>query len=382
MDYTVTIFEQEEESLNIIKNYFEDIAGYTVKNYFTDYQDGYSKIQADLPDVLIINITSEEALSYVKKLSESGCKVIALNSKWTTGKAIRTMRAGAADFISIPVIKNELAEALQKLAQTEITSDTKNRVLTVFSNKGGIGKTAIAVNLAVELAKITKEKVALLDLNLQLGDVSAFLDIKPTFDISYVLNSNLEKDEDFILKTFEKYKNLELYILAEPAFAENAKDIKPKQISMLLNSLRKIFSYIIIDMSSAIDEKSATILDNSDLILFPTIINIPAIRNCQRCMEWFGRMGYNDNKTKILVNRYVENDEINITDFETALGREVYWKIPNNYFTIMSAINKGVPVSEINEDSNITCSLRDLAIKISDSIIEQNITERVNSKTV
>ena len=382
MDYTVTIFEQEEESLNIIKNYFEDIAGYTVKNCFTDYKNGYTMIKADLPDVLIINITSEEALSYVKEFSELGCKVIALNSKWTTGKAIRTLRSGAVDFLSVPVIKNELAECLQKLALPEVSSGTKNRVLTVFSNKGGIGKTAIAVNLAVELAKITKEKVALLDLNLQLGDVSAFLDVKPTFDISYVLNSNIEKDEDFILKTFEKYKNLELYILAEPAFAETAKDIKPKQISMLLNSLRKIFSYIIIDMSSAIDEKSATILDNSDLILFPTIINIPAIRNCQRCMDWFERMGYNENKTKILINRYVENDEINITDFETALGREVYWKIPNNYFTIMSAINKGVPVSEINEDSNITCSLRDLAIKISDSIIEQNITERVKSKTV
>ena len=382
MDYTVTIFEQEEESLNIIKNYFEDIAGYTVKNSFTDYQDGYSAIKNDLPNILIIDVTGEEALMYIRKAAELGCKVIALNSKWTTGKAIRTLRAGASDFISIPVIKNELTESLQKLALPEVSSDTKNRVLTVFSNKGGIGKTAIAVNLAVELAKITKEKVALLDLNLQLGDVSEFLDVKPTFDISYVLNSNIEKDEDFILKTFEKYKNLELYILAEPAFAETAKDIKPKQISMLLNSLRKIFSYIIIDMSSAIDEKSATILDNSDLILFPTIINIPAIRNCQRCMDWFGRMGYSENKTRILVNRYVENDEINITDFETALGREVYWKIPNNYFTIMSAINKGVPVSEINEDSNITCSLRDLAIKISDSIIEQNITERVKSKTV
>lgn len=382
MSYTVTIFEQEEESLNIIKNYFEEITGYTVKNCFTDYEDGYSAIKNDLPDILVIDVTGEEALIYIRKAAELGCKIIALNSKWTTGKAIRTLRAGASDFISVPVIKSELTESLQKLALPENTSENKNRVMTVFSNKGGIGKTAIAVNLAVELAKITKEKVALLDLNLQLGDVSAFLDVKPTFDISYVLNSNIEKDEDFILKTFEKYKNLDLYILAEPAFAETAKDIKPKQISMLLSALRKIFSYIIIDMSSAIDEKSAAILDNSDLILFPTIINIPAIRNCQRCMEWFGRMGYNEAKTKILVNRYVENDEINISDFETALGREVFWKIPNNYFTIMSAINKGVPVSEINEDSNITCSLRELAIKISDSIIEQNITERVKTKTV
>ena len=381
MDYTVTIFEKEEESLNIIDNYIKEILGYEVNNCFQDYENGFIKLRESVPDIVLIHVYEEIDLDYIKQFVELGCKVIAMNSRWTTAKAIKTLRAGAVDYISMPVIKTDLEESLKKVNQTVQQSETKGRILTVFSNKGGIGKTAIATNLAVELAKITKEKVALLDLNLQLGDVSTFLDVKPTFDISYVLNSNVEKSEEFILNTFEKYKNLDLYILAEPAFAENAKDIRPKQISLLLNSIRKIFSYIIIDMSSSIDEKAVSILDNSDLILFPTIINIPAIRNCQRCMELFSRMGYNESKTRIIVNRYVENDEIKISDFETALGREVYWKIPNNYFTIMSAINKGVPVSEINEESNITVSLRDLAISISDSIIENNITERVKNKT-
>jgi len=379
MEYSVVLFEQKKSSREIIKMYFEESTSFCLNKIFEDYSEGYDYIKSEKPDFVIINTTkkTETCLELVKQISDLGIKVIIISSDFTASNVIKSLRSGASDFLPIPVIKDDLFSTLEKLTTTQNNSETKCRILTVFSNKGGIGKTAIASNLAVELARITKEKTALLDLNFQLGDISTFLDLKPTFDVSYVLNNKAPKDENFLLSTFEKYKDLNLYILSEPAFAEKSKSITPSQIISLLNAVRKTFSFVIIDMGTIIDEKSQAILDNSDIIFLTAIINLPSIRNCQRCLELFDQMGYSKSKTQIIINRYVENDEIKIEEVEKALDKEIYWKIPNNYFTIMSAINKGVPVSDINYESNLTTSFRELAITLSDSIIEQNIAERV-----
>ena len=148
------------------------------------------------------------------------------------------------------------------------------------------------------------------------------------------------------------------------------------QISKLFDVLKETFSYIIVDTGSSFDGKTITVLDNSDLILLVTIVNLPAIRNCQRCLELFDRLGYSKEKVKIVLNRYMENEEIKTEDVEDDLDKKIYWKIPNNYFTIMSAINKGIPVGMVNEDSNIAHSYRDLAAILSDSVITQNSTKK------
>ena len=118
-------------------------------------------------------------------------------------------------------------------------------------------------------------------------------------------------------------------------------------------------------------------LENSDLIFLVTIVNLPALRNCQRCLELFEKMGFDDDKTQVLVNRYMENDEIKAEDVEEVLGRKIYWKIPNNYFSMMSAINKGVPVSEINPDSNVAVSYKNLALMVSDSVYRQKLMKKL-----
>ena len=109
--------------------------------------------------------------------------------------------------------------------------------------------------------------------------------------------------------------------------------------------------------------------------MFTTIVNIPALRNAQRCLNLFQTRRYPKNKVKIIVNRYMENDEIKIEDIENTLAEKVYWRVPNNYFTIMEAINKGVSISEVNPSSNISNNFRDFATKVSDEIIEQSVMQ-------
>ena len=331
------------------------------------------------PNLIIVDISqkTQMALDIIVKISNTlkNSKIIVLSYDMSPETVIKALRAGAREFLVKPLIENEFLQSVEKLKDLilgNINDTTKCKVITTFSNKGGIGKTAIATNLAVELANMTKERVALVDLNMQMGDVTTFLDLNPSFDTAYVIN-NLERiDEGFLLSTLEKYNNTSLYVLADPPDLEQAEVITSDNITTLINVLRNVFSYIIIDTTASFDGKTITALDNSDLVLLITIINLPSVRNCQRCFDLFKRLGYTKDKIKIIVNRYMENDEIKVEDVEEVLGHPVYFKIPNNYFTIINAINKGLPVCEINPHSNIAKSFKELAALLSDNFTYSN----------
>ena len=212
-------------------------------------------------------------------------------------------------------------------------------------------------------------------MNLQLGDISTFLNLNPPFDVNYVIRNLIDKEEDTLIRAFEKYKDSSMYVLADPSYIEQSESITPQEIEKLFKALKKVFPYIIVDMSANIDPNSLKILDLSDWILFTSIVNIPAIRNAQRCLNLFRSRRYPEGKVKIVINRYMENDEITLEDIENTLGQKVYWKVPNNYFTIMDAINKGETIAEVNPASNIGSSFRDFASKVSDDIIEQTVIQ-------
>lgn len=373
---SIVIIDSEETSRNVVKNYIQDITDIFLDAEFDNIHDAYNFIIENRSHVIIVDISEnpDEKFEFINKVTSINkqAKIIVTSYNTDADLVIRSMRNGAREFLTKPVKEKEIQNAVMKMRDLTLGNlfdNNKCKIISTFSNKGGIGKTAIAVNLALELANLTKEKVALLDLNLQLGDVTTFLDLNPGFDISYVANNLNRVDETFLLSTLEKYKDTSLYVLADPPYLEQAEDITPEQISRLFDVLKETFSYIVVDTGSNFDGKTITVLDNSDLILLVTIVNLPAIRNCQRCLELFERLGYTKEKAKIVLNRYMENEEIKTEDVEDVLDRKIYWKIPNNYYTIMSAINKGIPVGIVNPDSNIAKNYRELAAMLSDNIV-------------
>lgn len=371
---SIIVLDSNENSQEIIKLYIEELGFKGDIKLFGDYKQGIEEIKNSTPAPIVFIDISEntpeinETIDTVRLFTT---KIVITSTDYSTNNIVRAMRLGAKEFLPKPVIKNDLKRVLEILYNTETKdNDTASKIITIYSNKGGIGKTTIASNFAVELAKTTRDKVALIDLNLQLGDISTFFNLNPSFDVAYFIKNFLDKKEDTILKSFEQFKDTGLYILSDPTYIEQSESITPLQIENLFKVLKRVFPYIIIDMSSNINPNSLKILDCSDIILFTTIVNIPAIRNAQRCLNLFKSRRYPAGKVKIIINRYMENDEIKPEDIEATLGEKIYWKIPNNYFSIMESINKGVPVCEVNSNSNIANSFKDFAGKISDEIIE------------
>lgn len=373
------IYSEELSTTEVIKLYLQEYADMEI--LVVDSDEKAYKLSQNDNTILIVDLSQEkkQKLDLITKVQNNfpAVKILALSDNPSVNLIIDIMRAGAKEFLPVPIIKNEFIEAINKLmAENSCVKEKNNcKIITVYSNKGGIGKTSLATNLALELAKVTKENVALIDLNFQTGDITTFLDLKPSFNISYMLE-NLDKiNETFLLSTLERYKRTSLYVLADPPYFKQADTIKPNLIGKLFNILKETFSYIIVDAEASFDGKNIAALDNSDLILLVTVANLPALRNTQRCLELFDKLGYDKNKTQIVVNRYMENDEIKSQDVEKVLSKNIYWKIPNNYFAIMSAINKGIPVSDINSSTNVAQSYRELAKYISDNLYKQNMQQ-------
>ena len=375
---SVFILDKNEQSRNITKSFIEGLEFIENIEVFDNYKQGYEAIKNSQNPIVIMDISEEfaELNDIADNIKLCTSKIIITSLDYSTNTIIKALRLGAKEFLPKPILKDDLIRVLTMLNSVSAENDSsQSKIISVYSNKGGIGKTTIAVNLAAELARVTKDKVALIDLNLQLGDISTFLNLNPPFDVNYVMRKLVDKSEDILIKGFEKYKDTSLYILADPSYIEQSESITPAMVTTLFAALKKIFSYIVIDMSSSIDSISLKILDSSDWILFTTIVNIPAIRNAQRCLNLFRSRKYPKDKVKIIINRYMDNDEINLEDIENTLGETIYWKIPNNYFTIMEAINKGETITEINAKSNIGNNFRDFATRVSDDIIEQSIIQ-------
>ncbi len=377
------ILSDEYSTYEVLKLYLSEFENIDLLEQTTDYQSIVDKLsQIPNKSIFIVDLSKDEQnkLDLILNVSRQchNCKILALTDNPSIDLIIKLMRAGTNEFIPIPLIKNEFFQGINKLISESEEPKRNNRckIISVFSNKGGIGKTSLAVNLAVELANSTKENVALMDLNFQMGDITTFLNLKPSFNISYMLE-NIEKiNETFLLSTLERYKNSSLYVLADPPYFKQADNIQPRQISKLFDTLKETFSYIVVDAEASFDGKNIAALDNSDLILLVTSANLPALRNSQRCLELFNKLGYDKDKVKIIINRFMENDEIKEDDIERLLCKQIYWKIPNNYFAVMSAINKGVPLCEINSSTNTAQSYKDLTQYLLDNLLRQNMIKK------
>lgn len=377
------IIDSEETSRELIANYLETVDDVNIIQQFKDILAAQDYIIENRPPLVIVDITKKTniSLDVISKLTTlvKNIKIIVLSYDTESDIVIKALRAGAREFLVKPLIEKDFIAAVQKMKDLilgNINDTTKCKVITTFSNKGGIGKTSIAVNLAMEIANITKEKVALVDLNMQMGDITTFLNLDPSFDTSYVINNLDRIDETFLLTTLEQYNKTSLYVLADPPDIEQAEIITSEDITTLINILRNVFSYIVIDTTSSFDAKTITALDNSDLILLVSIINLPSIRNCQRCFDLFKKLGYSKDKIKLIINRYMEADDIKIEDVEEVLDHKVFFKIPNNYYTIINSINKGIPICDASPNSNICKSFKQLGALLSDNYSYNNKTSK------
>ena len=315
----------------------------------------FDEIRSMEPDIVIIDLAPDKeqgilTLEKIVEISKHSHAFVSGNSS-DAETILRSMRSGAKEFLSRPMESGPLFEAIERVGRihTVVNKEKKRygKCFTFFSAKGGTGSTVISTNFAVSLAEQTKKPTILLDLDMQLGEVSLFLGIKASFNVVDVAD-NIHRMDTSLLKGFVKKHASGLDVLSAPDSLDKVETVGASQVGQILQFLKNNYEYVVVDTSNSFDDYTVAALDQSSTIFLISNTDLPSLRNAQRCLSIFERMGYKKEKIQLLINRYQKSLEIRGKDIEETLNFPVYWFFPNDWPTIINSVNSGVPLSGAN----------------------------------
>jgi pilus assembly protein CpaE len=302
----------------------------------------------------------------VKKYPSVSVYLACQKFKCHQGLLLTAMRLGVREFFPIPFeddLKAAVGRLTEKVSSSQESSPAaRGRLACLISSKGGSGSTFIATNLAVSLFQQYRRSTALVDLNLQLGDVSLFMNLKPQSTIAD-LAKNIERLDGVLLLEMMTKHSTGVQVLAAPKRLEEAGLLSATHLQKAYSLLKTMFDWVVVDLPIAFDESMLATCQNADEILLVTLLNIPALRNTKRYLEIFWRLGYPRDRVRVLVNRYYRGAEGSLSpkEAEKALGHPIFHSIPNDYKAAISAINQGLPLRELVPNTPIVKAFDELA---------------------
>ncbi len=277
---------------------------------------------------------------------------------------LRAMRSGVHEFVLFPPDREEFAAAVDRLMRRMQSEAQRGKVFAIYSGKGGVGCTTIAVNLSDGFARNhPTARVALADLVVAGGDVRVLLNLKPAYDMGDLV-TKLDRLDTDLLRSLLTATSRGVWALPGPDDPEYDNKLDGNVIGNILEHFRHDFAFTVLDCEHHLSERTLTALDAADRILLVTELTVPALRSTKRSLALCGRLGYPDEKMCVVVNRYQSGEVLSLADASEVLKHEIFWKIPNDYRAAASAMAKGVPIAEHETDSKLAASYKQLAAKL------------------
>ena len=336
--------------------------------------EGYQVQSSDnkhRPDLLIFEMgtdTEKEFRVIESLLNSNSVGEVFLTSENTEQSVLRNaMRIGAKECFSQPLEKQEVIRALERFKTRRKKSGHQENVksgqiIDVIGSKGGVGATTIAVNLAVSIAETKKaQSVALVDMNMLFGDIPIFLALKPNYNWGEITKDIARLDATFLMNILSKHSS-GVHVLPSPSHLNGNQPVTPETIEHLLSLMQGMFDFVVIDGGQSLNKTSLRILEMSDDVLLVSLLSLPYLANTNKLLTSFANFQYlPKERIKIVINRYLKKSQVSLKDAEDAINREIFWTIPNDYKTTMSAINQGKALAQFAAKSAVTRNLKELA---------------------
>ncbi|GAW92839.1 response regulator [Calderihabitans maritimus] len=326
--------ENGEEAVKMAENLKPDIVLMDVNMPLMDGIAATEAISCHVPETSVIIISIQGEQEYLRK----------------------AMMAGASEYLVKPFSGDELAGTIRKVyaarrkreggtkvAETRLVEkEERGKIIAFFSGKGGVGKTTLATNFAVALARSEKGKVVLVDLDLQFGDIALFLNLDPRRTISGLVQEKDQMDdelmESYLIPHFSGVK-----ILAAPSFPQEAELVSWEDVEQILEYLKEKYQYVIVDTACFFHDINISLLDVADHILLVTARDLASLKNLRSLAEILEQLQYHQ-KVGVVVNRLGSAGEVEGSIFKKALKYPVVGQIPEASKLVTESVNQGIPV--------------------------------------
>lgn len=369
----VAIVDPDDVSRASMKNLLLGVDSLWLEADCSRYEFFIDVLDQATPDIAIISLDSDsvKGLSLIQQVSRQvpRCSVLAVSGSQEGSLILQAMRNGAREFLNLPLHLEDILAALDRVrsspsgmnsASTE-TRIRSSRVIAVAGVEGGVGCTSLAVNLACMLARHEGNTVAILDLDLSLGDADVWLDLIPDYTIQDVAE-NIQRIDYSLLKRSLTQHDCGAYLLPRPVQMSDRSSVNGETLKRVISLLKSTFSHLILDLSKNYGELEMAALKSADTILLLSHLDLPGLRNVVRLNQYFEDYeGIND-KVRVILNRMgIEDTQISMSKAKETIGREIFCQLPNDYQAMVESRNNGVPLIQQAPKARITKAIEAVA---------------------
>lgn len=354
----VMIADDIEETRSVIKKILQmeedkfEIAGEAVNG-----QESYDLIPKYMPDVILmdINMPVMNGLEATEKITEAypSIIVIIMSVQGENEYLKRAMFSGAKEYIIKPFNYNDLTKTIEatynkhkhkNIEPKPKEEGTKNaKIITMYSSKGGVGKSVLSINSGIILSNNLNKKTLLIDMDLQYGDISLMLNKFTEKNMLDMIDDN-QVDSYESMKPYLSKFNDNLDILLAPRNPDSAEYIGKDAVEKIIYKLKEFYDVIVIDTGVNYNDLTLYILDISEFILFVTNMEIVSLKNTKLGLSVMKAINYDSNKVKLIVNGATNKYGVKEKDLEEVFKEKIYCIIPEDIKNIRESINKGVPI--------------------------------------
>jgi len=355
----ILLADSETERLDLV-DMLKNIDYILLIGDFIDEEDAWRMMERSPADILLVGAGSNgEHYAFTQKISSHypQAGVIMIEGELQEETMHNALFAGATDVLIKPIdpeklmnaiyrihqLKERIGTAKQEAPQKKIRKSELGQVYTVFSTKGGVGKTFVSINLAAALAKDSQKRVVLVDLDLDFGNAALALNLYPKFTISDVIDDIRHVDSDLIESYLIPHES---GIKLLPANSQPSLNefINAEHIRIILEALRESFDYVIVDMPARFFETIMPALALADYLLVITTPEISSVRNIKSMLVTLKDLNFPQSKIRIVLNKADNRGDIKKNDVEATLNKKVDASIGFDYRRVLSSLNRGVPL--------------------------------------
>jgi len=362
----------------------------------TNGEEGIEMAVELKPDIVLmdINMPGVDGITASEKITQQVpfCQIIMMSVQGEADYLRRSMLAGAREFLIKPFSSDELVSSIRRVYQlgasrrqamptvsptaagptAEVRPRKAGKIVSVFSAKGGVGCSTVAVNVAIALQQNAASKVAVVDTSLQFGDVGVLLNLYASRTIADLASLAEELDDELINDIFLSHSSGVKALLAPPR-PEVADTVTPGLVTDVLERLRTMFDIIIVDTGSILDDVVLNVLDISDKIIVVTTPEIPAIKNAKLFFEVTEALEYDRDRIIFVLNKMDKRINIRAEDIEANIKYKIEGQLPLDDRTVTTSVNQGIPYVLGNKNSLLSQATVALSKTLLNSFEEKDI---------